>query len=88
MAIQCERIGIEALGASHLPGSANTVSDFLSRPSKWKDVSMPEELRGIEIQTPEARIDSWYALPTPFAAPELWLSNQTAASAWASLRQQ
>ena len=88
LAIQCERIGIEALTASHLPGSANTVADFLSRPSKWKDVSIPEDLRGIEIQTPEARIEGWYALPTPHAAPELWLSSQTAASAWASIRQQ
>ena len=88
LAVQCERIGIEALAASHLPGSANTVADFLSRPSKWKDVSMPAELRGIDIQAPEARIEGWYSLPTPKAAPELWLSNQTAVSAWASLRQQ
>ena len=88
LAIQCERIGIEALSASHLPGSANTVADFLSRPSKWKDISMPEDLRGIEVQTPEARIEGWYALPTPKAAPELWLSGQSAASAWASIRLQ
>ena len=88
LAVQCERIGIESITGSHLPGAANTVADFLSRPSKWKDVSMPEDLRGINIQTPEARVEGWYALPTPKQAPHLWLSDQTAENAWASLRQQ
>ena len=63
LAVQCERIGIETIQASHLPGTANSVADFLSRPSKWKDVSMPADLQGIDIQTPEARVEGWYLLP-------------------------
>ena len=34
VAIQCEKIGIEGLKCSHIPGAANVVADFLSRPGR------------------------------------------------------
>ena len=34
VAIQCEKIGIEGLKCSHIPGAANVVADFLSRPDR------------------------------------------------------
>ena len=87
IAIQCEAIGIEGLRATHIPGVANEVADYLSRKDKWESVSRPKDLDNVPIHKDEsARGADFYFLPTPFKAPELWHSSATANQIWASLR--
>ena len=64
----------------HIPGSANIAPDFLSRPSKWKTVSMPPELHGINVETPEVRVADFYRLPGPTEAPTMWGVGSVAAA--------
>eukprot|EP00438_Fugacium_kawagutii_P028344 Skav219239 [mRNA] locus=scaffold1242:54882:56198:- [translate_table: standard] len=86
LAVQCEQTGLESVKATHIPGTANTIADYLSRPSKWSTHARPQELEGITIGTPAKREGDYYHLPTPQAAPELWAASGAAESAWASLR--
>eukprot|EP00435_Cladocopium_sp_Y103_P029770 s454_g7.t1 len=68
-----EELGIEELKTRHIPGKANVAPDFLSRPSSWRSVPLPEQLIGVDI-CPDNRPMSggFYRLPTPLAAPTLW----------------
>ena len=44
----------------HLPGIANTIADFLSRPDKWDAMDLPVALAGArELQLPP-RTRSWW----------------------------
>lgn len=80
IAIQFEAIGIEGLKATHIPGVANSIADYLSRPDKWDSSEMPIQ-KDVEERGPE-----FYHLPTPAKAPGLWLSSAAANDVWASLR--
>ena len=87
IAIQCEAIGVEGLRATHIPGVANEVADYLSREDKRESATKPKDLENVPIHKDEsARGADFYFLPTPFQAPELWHSSATANQIWASLR--
>ena len=87
IAIQREAIGIEGLKATHIPGVANEVADYLSREEKWKTCDKPKDLSNVPIQRDEGtRGAGFYHLPTPRSAPGLWKSAATANQIWASLR--
>eukprot|EP00435_Cladocopium_sp_Y103_P009539 s1894_g2.t1 len=89
IAVQAESAGIEGLTATHIPGVANTVADYLSRPDKWEwdSAELPRELQGVPIQKDAVeRGPEFYHLPTPATAPDLWLSSAAANDVWASLR--
>jgi hypothetical protein len=86
MAIQCEKIGIEGLKCSHIPGAANTVADFLSRPDRMAKEEVPSELKGVPVHKEEApRGENFYYLPPPQLAPELWTSSVAANGIWPDL---
>ena len=53
--IACEMANVEYMKATHIPGSANTTADYLSRPSKQKSAQLPRELEGVPIQQPASR---------------------------------
>ena len=65
LSLAIEEAGIERLEPVHIPGSANVAPDFLSRPSKWATVSMPTELHGVNIETPEVRVEDFYTPVLP-----------------------
>ena len=67
-----EELAIEELKTIHIPGKANIEADFLSRPSTWKDVSMPDSLVGIDIGSENGPGKAFYRLPSPKQAPSLW----------------
>ena len=71
----------------HIPGKLNTLADALSRlhvPNA--SILVPKELEEWK-KVPEAKLvrdETFYSLPTPVQAPELWMGN--AAGLWASMR--
>ena len=88
LALAIEEAGIERLEPVHIP-SANVAPDFLSRPSKWAHISMPAELHGVNVETPEIRTAEFYRLPGPTEEPSMWGSGLVAAAgaaAWDNLR--
>ena len=86
IALVCEEIGIEGLRTSHIPGSANTSADWLSRPDKIAKDEMPVELKGIPIHNDlQVRGPEFYHLAPPQLAPDLWRPSTAANNAWASL---
>ena len=67
IAIQCEAIGVEGLRATHIPGVANEVADYLSRKDKWESATRPKDLENVPIHKDEStRGADFYFLPTPF----------------------
>lgn len=46
----------EYMKATHVPGSANTTADYLSRPSKQKTAPLPKEHDGVPMQKPCAEL--------------------------------
>eukprot|EP00435_Cladocopium_sp_Y103_P041984 s1082_g11.t1 len=86
IAIVCEEIGIEGLKCSHIPGAANSLADFLSRPNKMAKEEIPGDLKGIPVHKDEgARDPEFYHLTPPQLAPELWLSSVSANHIWPDL---
>ena len=86
-AVECEKGGIERLQAGHVPGTANNVADYLSRPEEWDNKSKPSELQNFPITKLDVTKDqSFYSLPTPASNPELWRSSAAANEMWASIR--
>ena len=84
LSIFLERFRIEQIMLQHVPGVANKVADYLSRPSSWSTESLPSELHGIEISTGPSRHSGFYPLPTPGEAPDLWgaASMEEGTSPW------
>ena len=86
IALTCEEIGIEGLRTSHIPGTANSTADWLSRPDKVAKEAMPEELRGIPVHSDvQVRGPEFYHLAPPQLAPELWRASTAANNAWVCL---
>ena len=81
-----EELAIEQVQPVHIPGVANKVADFLSRPSIWASQRLPKELEGIEIACPSGRNEFYYKLPSPAAMPEFWGSSADGVAAWDALR--
>ena len=71
LAICLEELGIEEVKSHHVPGKANVEANFLSRPSTWQEVDMPDALAGVDIQSENGPGAHFYRLPTPLAAPSL-----------------
>ena len=87
LGILLEKAKIEDLYLVHIPGVANKVADYLSRPSKWKGSPRPPELGEVQISECESRGDGFYALPAPGRRPELWGASEgeDGPGAWFSL---
>ena len=86
IAVQCEEIGIEGLKCSHIPGAANTVADFLSRPDRMAKEELPTELQGVPVfKDDTVRGQEFYHLVPPQLAPELWRSSVAANGIWPDL---
>ena len=79
LAICLEELAVEEVKSLHIPGKANIEADFLSRPSSWETVAMPDSLVGIDIAPENGPNDAFYRLPTPRAAPSLWGVKEGAA---------
>ena len=79
---------VEQLKTCHVPGPANTVADYLSRPSKWRTHSKPALLGDIPVTFPEGRDEDFYALPSPRRWPNLWGQSEDLPlhKAWEALR--
>lgn len=71
-----ETAKVEDLYLVHIPGIANKVADFLSRPSKWKDKPKPPELGEVQISECELRKEGYYPFPTPGRRPDLWGASE------------
>ena len=86
IAVQCEEIGVEGLKCSHIPGAANTVADFLSRPDRMAKEELPTELQGVPVfKDDTVRGQEFYHLVPPQLAPELWRSSVAANGIWPNL---
>ena len=88
LGIELERLQVEKLRGVHVPGAANDVADWLSRPSKWRSNSRPSSLRDIKVLTPKGRGSDFYHLPSPQRSPTLWGQAEEAPlhNAWEALR--
>ena len=88
LGIQLEALQVERLKTTHVPGPANDVADFLSRPSKWRVQSKPAVLSDCPISYPEGRGDEFYELPSPQSQPGLWGRSEALPlhNAWVALR--
>ena len=88
LGIELERLQVEKLRGVHVPGAANDVADWLSRPSKWRSNSRPSSLRDIKVLTPKGRGSDFYHLPSPQSSPTLWGQAEEAPlhNAWEALR--
>ena len=86
LAIQCEKVGIEGLKCIHIPGAANSVADFLSRPDRMAKEDVPQELKGIPLHKDDApRGGEFYHLTPPQLAPDLWVACGVANGFWPDL---
>ena len=86
LALECERVGIERLSTTHVPGSANIEADYLSRPDKWTAGNLPKELEGLPISKDLPKRDlSYFSLPPPSKEPGLWASSAATNGIWPSL---
>lgn len=72
LAITAEQIGIEGFKCTHIPGVANGIADYLSRPDRVAKEKAPEELEGARSFTTSLRLNwprscgSLAPLPTIF----------------------
>ena len=88
LAIQLEVLHVERLKTTHVPGPANDIADFLSRPSKWREVSKPAALLDCPISYPEGKDEDFYELPSPRSQPGRWGKSEALPlrNAWVALR--
>eukprot|EP00435_Cladocopium_sp_Y103_P029227 s2680_g7.t1 len=76
LGILLESAKIEDIQLVHIPGVANKVADYLSRPSKQRNGPRPPELGEVQISECEPRGDGYYSLPPPGRRPELWGASE------------
>ena len=67
-----EELCLEKVRPVHVPGAANGLADFLSRPEKIRKLSLPGDLKDVKILTLEPRSDDYFRLPLPKNNPTLW----------------
>eukprot|EP00435_Cladocopium_sp_Y103_P001861 s2500_g1.t1 len=72
LGIALELFKVEDIRLSHLPGVANKVADFLSRPSKWAGQAKPAELGDVKVSETAPRTEGFYPLDSPGRKPDLW----------------
>ena len=63
---------VEDAKLQHIPGIANRVADYLSRPSTWGSALRPAEIKEGEISQSQVRDAEFCPLPPPGLRPELW----------------
>lgn len=87
LGIELERLQVEKLRGVHVPGAANDVADWISRPSKWKKVDRPAALQDVKVASPKGRGREFYNLPSPKSSPSLWGQTEEAPlhNAWEAL---
>ena len=88
LGVLMEELLVEQLKTCHVPGPANTVADYLSRPSKWLTHGKPALLGDVSITFPEGRGEEFLALPSPRRCPNLWGQSEDLPlhKAWEALR--
>lgn len=88
LGVVMEELLVEQFKTCHVPGPANTVADYLSRPSKWLAHSRPALLGDVSVTFPEGRKEDFYALPSPRRCPNLWGQSEDLPlhKAWDALR--
>ena len=88
LSIALEEASVERVKTMHIPGTANTEADWLSRPSKWSTEDIPARLRNVSIAKLEGRDPDFWDLPTPGKQPDLWGATEEAVvhSVWTSIR--
>ena len=86
LSILMEDLQIDEIFTTHIPGVANKLCDWLSRPSKWEHESLPSELTELPLDSIGGRPCEWYLMPTPFHRPEMWGVEDHAVSAWDNIR--
>ena len=72
LGVLLERYRVEDAKLQHIPGVANKVADYLSRPSMWGKSTRPPEVGEGTISASVVRDDDFYPLPTPGRRPDLW----------------
>lgn len=72
LGVLLEKFRVDDAQLQHIPGAANTVADYLSRPSSWEKSPRPPEIKPGAISVSEVRGDDFYPLPTPGRRPDLW----------------
>ena len=75
LALLLEKYGVEDVLLQHVPGVANGLADYLSRPSCWATTPRPAGLEGKEFSLARPRVGDFYPLPVPGRKPELWGST-------------
>ena len=65
LAILLEKYGVEQVKLQHIPGVANVVADYLSRPSTWSSSQRPPSLEGKEFSIARPRTGDFYPVPVP-----------------------
>ena len=85
--IVLEELQVEKLRGVHIPGVANDMADWLSRPEKWLS-PRPPALKDVKILSTERRSVDFYVLPSPRSSPSLWGQTEEAPlhNAWEALR--
>ena len=85
LGIMLEELQVEKLRGVHIPGAANDMADWLSRPEKWSS-PRPPALRDVKILPTERRSEDFYVLPSPRSAPSLWGQSEESPvhNAWES----
>lgn len=68
-----EELCLEKVRPVHVPGPANVLADYLSRPEKMKKAPLPAVLKDVKVITAEVRSDSYFQLPLPKNSPSLWV---------------
>ena len=85
--IVLEELQVEKLRGVHIPGVANDMADWLSRPEKSLS-PRPPALKDVKILSTERRSVDFYVLPSPRSSPSLWGQTEEAPlhNAWEALR--
>lgn len=86
LGVLLERFRVEDAKLQHIPGVANKVADYLSRPSTWGSTPRPAEIKEGDISQSQVRDAEYFPLPPPGLNPELWgqTSEDSPAGPWTS----
>ena len=71
LGVLLERYRVEDVKLQHIPGVANKVADYLSRPSTWGKSTRPPEIGEGTILASVVRDDDFYPLLTAGRRPDL-----------------
>ncbi len=83
-----EELCLEKVRPVHVPGPANGLADYLSRPEKLRKQSLPTVLKDVKVIAVEPRSDSYFLLPLPKDNPTSWGCSEVLPphTVWGSLQ--